>query len=104
MWHNVFTWGDCPCKGYSSLYMYMYMYLQWHYYNIYSLAALRDELELVVSDKGLDPDERDAALSICLISGAENGGINPFTIRAIYHDHCYTQLPTPPPSPIHEQR
>ena len=71
---------------------------------VYSVAALRNELELVVSDQGLDPDERDAALSICLISGAENGGIDPFTIRAIYHDHCYTQLPTPPPSPIPEQR
>ena len=61
-------------------------------------------MELVVSDKGLDPAERDAALSICLISGAENGGVNPLTLRAIYHDHCYTQLPTPPPTPNLESR
>ena len=65
-----------------------------------SLAALREELELAVTDKGLDAAERDAALSICLISGAENGGVDPAIVRAIYNDHCYTQLPTPPSSPI----
>lgn len=63
------------------------------------VAALREELELAVSDKGLDAAERDAALSICLISGAENGGVNPAIIKAIHHDHCYTQLPTPPSTP-----
>ena len=67
-------------------------------------AALREELELAVSDKGLDAAERDAALSICLISGAENGGVDPMIVRAIYHDHCYTDLPTPPPSPTPSSR
>jgi forkhead box protein N len=63
------------------------------------IGALREELELAITDKGLDAAERDAALSICLISGAENGGVDPAIIRAIYNDHCYTQLPTPPSSP-----
>ena len=57
-----------------------------------------------MSDKGLDAAERDAALSICLISGAENGGVDPMIVRAIYHDHCYTDLPTPPPSPTPSSR
>ena len=78
--------------------------LLFQFHSLSSLATLREELELAVTDKGLDPDERDAALSICLISGVENGGINPESIRAIYHDHCYTQLPTPPSATGRETR
>lgn len=52
-----------------------------------------------MTDKDLDPAERDAALSMCLISGGDGGVSTAFALRAVYHDHCYTQLPTPPTFP-----
>ena len=65
-----------------------------------SPAALRAELELAVTDKDLDPAERDAALSMCLISGGGDSDDSPLlALRAIYHDHNYTELPSPPPVP-----
>ena len=63
------------------------------------VGALRAELELVVTDKDLDPAERDAALSMCLISGGDGGEGSLFTLRAVYHDHSYTELPSLPPHP-----
>lgn len=65
-----------------------------------SLAALRAELELAVTDKDIDPAEREAALSMCLISGGGDIADSPLlALRAIYHDHNYTELPSPPPCP-----
>ena len=53
-----------------------------------------------MTDKDLDPAERDAALSMCLISGAgDNGESSLLALQAVYHDHSYTELPSPPPCP-----
>lgn len=72
-----------------------------HSVDCYGIAAgaLRAELELAVTDKDLDPAERDAALSMCLISGGDGGVSTACALRAIYHDHSYTQLPPLPHCP-----
>ena len=45
--------------------------------------------------EGLDPAERDAALTMCMISGGENGSppVTSELLQAILHDHCYSKKP-----------
>lgn len=50
---------------------------------------------LLLFTEGLDPAERDAALTMCMISGGENGSppVTSELLQAILHDHCYSKKP-----------
>jgi len=52
----------------------------------------------------VDPAERDAALTMCMISGSSDGGGDVSdALHAVIHDHCYTKCPlvvAPPTSPL----
>ena len=43
----------------------------------------------------VDPAERDAALTMCMISGSPDqpGAVTPNILNAVFHDHCYTKRP-----------
>lgn len=45
----------------------------------------------------LDPAERDAALTMCMISGSPDHSttVTPGILHAIQHDHCYSRRPPP---------
>jgi hypothetical protein len=47
----------------------------------------------------VDPAERDAALTMCMISGGSETGSASDMLHAVIHDHCYTKCPLLPPSP-----
>lgn len=48
----------------------------------------------------MDPAERDAALTMCMISGSsEHSSSVSDLLHAVIHDHCYTKCPLLPPSP-----
>lgn len=52
--------------------------------------------------ESVDPAERDAALTMCMISGTSEeteSGVSEL-LHAVIHDHCYTKCPVlPVPSP-----
>ena len=47
----------------------------------------------------MDPAERDAALTMCMIGGNSEGAelLGSDLLHGIYHDHCYTKEPPLPP-------
>lgn len=51
----------------------------------------------------MDPAERDAALTMCMISGSSesSGDSVSEVLHAVIHDHCYTKCPLLPPSSPH---
>lgn len=61
---------------------------------------------IVHCTESVDPAERDAALTMCMISGSSEqseSGVSEL-LHAVIHDHCYTKcpvvaVPSPPDSP-----
>ena len=47
----------------------------------------------------VDPAERDAALTMCMISGSSDhsSAVTPDLLHAVFHDHCYSKRPVLPP-------
>ena len=77
--HNLFLLVLRPLKKHNSLQP--------------SLTCNQRHVFLIT--EGLDPAERDAALTMCMISGGENGSppVTSELLQAILHDHCYSKKP-----------
>ncbi len=53
--------------------------------------------EVCLSIDSVDEAERDAALTMCMISGGSECSSTDL-LHAVNHDHCYTKCPFLPPS------
>lgn len=69
----------------------------YHPYHSYFTAPLSPSSSNSSLDS-VDPAERDAALTMCMISGGSEGSVSDL-LHAVIHDHCYTKCPLLPPSP-----